>query len=422
MNISSISEVAKPIAQSRFKSEQMRSLCLYLFMIYTPAALFFSFFPLYYKDIGYSEQMYGLQNALLPIVGMIGNYAVGYMSDKWARMKPIMLLLLAVIIGIIYLIFQTDQVWQVMGLVLLFQLLWVPVSNLTDSMAMLAAKRLDRAYATIRGFGAAGFACAALIIGWILDRWPGGATMSWIGMVTVGLTFLMLLPIHDPRRDAYGPEAGEANRVESKSAGKVKMSELWSYVFTRPFLMFVSTLVLYQMAGAFNDQYFSYRIREMQGSQLHIGMGWMLPAAIEVIIFLYIGRGTFKFRPLPMLALSSIIMAVRGFILAWTDSLVLVMVMQAVQGIAIALFFIYLAEYMMELIPDRFRASGQALLYLVMSIGATMTGSLIAAYVVGHYGLNVLFTFNGVLLIGAMVGFMIGSRLESRGNDIQKVE
>ena len=53
----------------------------------------------------------------------------------------------------------------------------------------------------------------------------------------------------------------------------------------------------------------------------------------------------------------------------WTDSLVLVMLMQ--------------------LIPDRFRASGQALLYLVMSIGA-------------------------------MVGFMIGNRLESRGNDAKK--
>lgn len=414
MNIHAPPTLMKSDVESRFKREQMRSLCLYMFMIYTPAALFYSFFSLYYKDIGYSEQMYGLQNALLPIAGMIGNYAVGYLSDKWSKMKPILLLLLAVIIGIIFYIFQTNVVWQVMCLVLLFQFFWIPVSNLTDSMAMLAAKRLDRTYATIRGFGAAGFACAALAIGWILDRWPGGTTMSWIGMVTVGLTLLMLIPIKDPRSERYEHQIEALKDTEPKPSAKVKMSELWTYVFTRPFLMFVSTLILYQMAGAFNDQYFSYRIREMQGSQLHIGMGWMLPAAIEVIIFLYIGRGTFRLRPLPMLALSSIIMAVRGFILAWTDSLALVMVMQAVQGIAIALFFIYLAEYMMELIPDQFRASGQALLYVVMSIGATMTGSIIAAYLVGNYGLPILFTANGILLVCAMIGFMIGERLQQK--------
>lgn len=420
MTLPELSAVSDPVSLGRFRTEQTRALCLYIFMIYAPAALFFSFFPLYYKDIGYSDALYGMQNALLPIVGMVGNYLFGYLSDRWSRMKPIILVLLLVIMVLMYLIFQTQQVFIVMGLVLLFQFIWVPVSTLTDSMAMISAKRLERTYATIRGFGAAGFAIAALLIGWLLERWPGPATMGWIGVVTVALTWLMLLPIRDPRLESYGPKEELKSQADSSKRERVKMKDMWKYVLTKPFIWFMGTLVVFQMSASFNDQYFSYMIREMNGTQFHIGMGWMLPAAIEVFIFLYIGRGMHNFRPLPMLAIAAAIMAVRGFVLAWTDSLVVVMIMQAIQGISIAFFFIYMAEYMMQLIPDRFRASGQALQYLIVSIGATMTGSLIGAYLYANVGIKGLFITNGVLLVVATVGFLLGDRIDRYHDNFAK--
>lgn len=400
--------------EAGFRSMQLRLICIYVFIIYGPAAVFSSFFPLYYREIGYTDAMYGLQNALLPIIGMIANALFGMISDKLSRMKPILLTLMALMMVSIYFIFHVSNVWLVMGLVFLFQFLWVPVNSLTDSMAMLAARRLDAAYATIRGCGAAGFAVAAVVIGWVLDLLPGRTTMGWVAIILVALTWIALLPVRDPRELNYMPGDEQGGPSASAEKPKVKMNELLQYVRTPRFLWFIATLVLYQMTFAFNDQYFTYLIHELNGSQFYVGMGWMLPAAIEIGIFMYFGRIRQRFRPLPMLAISAVILMLRSFVIAWTDALWLVMVMQAIQGIAIAFYFTFLADYMMELIPDRFRASGQALLFMMISLGATMTGSLIGAYIYAELGVKTLYGASGILLILATAGFLWTEQVDRR--------
>ncbi|MCM3338362.1 MFS transporter [Paenibacillus sp. MER TA 81-3] len=411
---------------SFYRKRQLRYMYVYMFMLFTPAAVFSSFFPLYYKDIGYSDAMYGLQNAVLPIVGMIGNYLIGYLSDKFAAMKPLLLALLLALIGVLFFVFHTSEPWTVMGLIFVFQFLWVPATSLTDSMAMLAARRLGDSYAVIRGCGAAGFAVSAVLIGWLLERLPGHASMGWIVMVLVGLTGCALLPLRDPRRDDTPRNAAEAlaAEVSEESAGglstrkkpqeKVNMKEFWSYVFTRRFVLFMVVLIIYNMTLIFNDQYFSFMIRDMNGSSLDIGLGWMLPAATEVFVFLYLGRSGRQFRPLFMLALSAVIMAARALVIYTTDVLPLILFMQAVQGVGIALYFIYLAEYMMDLIPDRFRASGQAVMSVIISIGATMTGSLIGAFIYNQLGTKALYLGMGLLLLVSAAGFIAAERLEGR--------
>ncbi|UHA76091.1 MFS transporter [Paenibacillus sp. 481] len=402
-----------------------------MFMIFTPAALFSSFFPLYYKDIGYTDAMYGMQNAILPIIGMVANYLFGYISDKFGSMKPMLISMYVLLMGVLYFIFQTSDPWIVMGLVFLFQFLWIPAMMLTDSMAMLAARRLGDSYAVIRGFGAAGFAVAALLIGWLLDALPGNSSMGWIAIALVGLTCCALLPIRDPRRQSVDDRKGSTGTSAATDATEptdatvasdpkgaqrepVQMRELWKYVLTKRFILFAFIMLIYQMTFVFNDQYFSFLIREVNGTAFDIGLGWMLPAAIEVGVFLYLGRSNKRFKPLPMLAISAVIMAVRAFVIGMTDSLPIILFMQAVQGVAIAIFFVYLAEYMMELIPDRFRVSGQATLSVVLSIGATMTGSLIGAYIYNQWGLKMLFYAMGVLLIVTVVGFFIAERQEKK--------
>ncbi|MCR8844025.1 MFS transporter [Paenibacillus sp. SC116] len=402
----------------RFRTMQFRYLCVYMFMIYTPAAAIQSFFPLYYRDSGYTDAMYGLQNALLPIVGMIGSFLFGLISDKRSRIKSILMTIMLLLMVVIYFIFHVSSLWLMMGLVLLFQFLWAPVSSLTDSMVMLSARRLNQTFATIRGFGAAGFAVAAGIIGWILDLLPGESTMGWIVIGLIGCTWLTLCLIRDPRSPQYVHSEQEKKSEKEQEIGQgtakeeVRILDLAPYIMTPRFMFFIAAMIVYQMTFSFNDQYFGFLIRELNGTSVHIGLGWMLPAAVEVAIFLYLGRSRHRLRPLPMLAISAVIFSIRSFILAWTDSLVVVMLLQAVQGIAIAFFFIYVAEYMMETIPDKFRASGQAVLQMIMSIGAAVTGSVIGAYLYHHYGLEGLFVTGGWLLMISIGIFLWAERLE----------
>ncbi|RJG22567.1 MFS transporter [Paenibacillus thiaminolyticus] len=396
------------------RQSQIRRMYLYMFMIFTPGAVFSSFFPLFYRDIGYTDAMYGMQNAIMPIIGVVGNYLFGYVSDKFARMKPLILGLILALIAVLYFVFHVTDPWTVMGLIFLFQFLWVPMMTLTDGMAMLASRRLGDSYAVIRGFGAAGFAVSALIIGWLLGRLPGHAAMGWIMMALLAATGGVLLMIRDPRRPGADDREGPAEHGTPTGTEAANMSQFWKYVFTRRFLLFIAVLITYNMTLIFNDQYFSFLIRELNGTSFHIGLGWMLPAATEVIIFLYLGRTGRQFRPLTMLAWSAVILGIRALVIYVTDWLPLVLFMQAVQGIGIALFFVYLAEYMMDLIPDQFRASGQAVMQVALSIGATMTGSIIGAYIYSQWGNKALFLVMGAVLAIAAGGFAAADRLERR--------
>lgn len=393
--------------RSDSRAAQLRMTYFYMFMAFAPGAVVYSFFPVYYKEVGYTDAMYGLQNALIPIVGMTANYLFGYISDKTSRMKGIILGLLLAMTALMFVLFRIQNPWTVMGFILLFQFVWIPISVLTESMAMLQAKRLGNTYAVIRGFGAAGFAVSAVAFGWVLDRFPGHQTLSWIMIVLALGTVACLLPIRDPRDRKI---AGSADRGGTKP--KVNMRELVLYVKDKRFIFFMLVLVMMNISFVMNDQYFSFLIRERGGTQFDIGLGWMLPAAIEVGVFMYLGRKGGRFRPLVMLAAAALIFGIRALVLAYAANLTLILVFQAVQGVAIAFYLVNLAEYMMLLIPDRFRSSGQAILNMVMSIGATVTGSLLGATLYNQFGIETIYGVSAALVLTAIIGFVIGQRLE----------
>ncbi|UNK18220.1 MFS transporter [Paenibacillus sp. N3/727] len=367
-----------------------------------------SFFPLYFKDIGYSGELYGLQNALLPLVALFSNYIWSILSDKLSRIKLLLIGLNMMSLLSVAVMFVMKSPLGVMAAMLTYQFFAAPVAVLVESFIMLKSRSLKISYASLRSAGAAGYSFAALIVGVALAYIAGFEPIGWMFLLFMALALISLIPVSDPRRSAKASEPVE----------RVSMKEAWP-LFRKPQVMlFLMVNCLCGMAMVMSDQYLSFLLVELGGTSLHNGLAWMIPAGIEVVVFILIGRLGSGFHPLFMLALGAFLFAVRSLLIIFTMNLAVLLFSQVILGIAIAIYLSYTAQYMIQLIPDRYRSTGQAVMSMFMSVFAATLGAVLGSFLFSNVDIKAVFIANCVLLVLASICFL-GLHIQDRRRSIQ---
>ncbi|WP_106769758.1 MFS transporter [Paenibacillus faecalis] len=377
-----------------------------VFLLFVPGGIVASFFPLYFKDIGYSGQLYGLQNAMLPFVALFSNYIWSILSDKLSRIKPLIIGLNLMSLLTVAVMFMIKNPLGVMVAMLIYQFFAAPVIVLVESFIMLKSRGLKLSYASLRSAGAAGFSFAALIAGVALAFFTGLQPIGWMFMLFMAFALVSLLPVSDPRKPSQTGEPVE----------RVSMKEAWP-LFRRPQVMlFLLVSCLCGMAIVMSDQYLSFLLVELGGTSLHNGLAWMIPAGVEVIVFILIGRVGSRLQPLFMLSVAAFLFTVRSMLIVLSMNLAVVMFSQVVLGIAIAINLSYTAQYMIQSIPDRYRSTGQAVMSMFMSVIAASLGAVLGSFLFSTVNIKAVFIANCVLLaLGALcyLGLHIWERQKS---------
>lgn len=380
-----------------------------IFLLFVPTGIVASFFPLYFKDIGYSGELYGLQNALLPIVALLSNYIWSILSDKLSRIKLLLIGLNMMSLLSVAVMFTLKNPLGVMAAMLIYQFFAAPVAVLVESFIMLKSRSLNLSYASLRSAGAAGYSFAALIVGITLGYITGLQPIGFMFLLFMTLALISLIPVGDPRR----PSKDSAEPVE-----KVSMKEAWPLFREPQVLLFLIVSCLCGIAMVMSDQYLSFLLVDLGGTSFHNGLAWMIPAGVEVIVFIIIGRRGSQFHPLFMLALSTFLFAVRSLLIIFTMNLAVLLFSQAVMGIAIAIYLSYTAQYMIQLIPDRYRSTGQAVMSMFMSVFAATVGAVVGSYLFSQVDIKAVFIVNCALLVLATICFL-GLHIRDRRGSAQ---
>lgn len=309
---------------------------------------------------------------------------------------------------LVALMFMMKSPLGVMASMLTYQFFAAPVSVLVESFIMLKSRMLNLSYASLRSAGAAGFSFAALIVGVAMAYITGFQLIGWMFVLFMSLALISLIPVSDPRRPAKATEPVE----------RVSMKEAWPLFREPQVTLFLMVSCLYGMAIVMSDQYFSFLLVDLGGSSLHNGLAWMIPAGIEVIVFILIGRLGSRFHPLIMLSLGALLFTIRSLLIVFTMDLVVLLFSQVVTGIAIAIHLSYTAQYMFQLIPDRYRSTGQAVMSMFMSVFAATLGAVLGSFLFSNINIKAVFIANGVLLGLASLCFL-GLHILDRRRSIQ---
>lgn len=155
----------------------------------------------------------------------------------------------------------------------------------------------------------------------------------------------------------------------------------------------------------------------MGASSTLIGMSMLIAAASEIPILYLLGKYGHKFKELPLLVFASIMYAVRLWLLGQLQSPEWIVASQLLNSVSFAIYFTSAMRYIIQLIPDQFRTSGQALYAIIWTGLAGLTSGLAGGFIYEHLGKLFYYNLASVIAIIAAIGFLFMIFMQNKFSD-----
>ncbi|CAG7625250.1 hypothetical protein PAESOLCIP111_02707 [Paenibacillus solanacearum] len=377
------------IRQSRTSSDV--ALRGFTFSFYATMSIIISYFPLYFQYKGFSTLQIGLLYSVGPMIGIVSNLFWGLTSDKYRTVKKIMILILIGQLIVAFLVFQTVTFWLLMVLMAIFFFFQSPMSSLNDSMTLLSISGTKKSYASFRVWGSIGFALGALVFGMVLKGFGTGLVPA-LSLTTIAVSLLLSLLLTDARDPTYK---------------KPDFAGLVPIVTSKPFLAFLLTIFTAALATRMNDGFLALFLQRLGADQTIVGYSWMASALSEIPIFIFLSKHGHKYKELPLLAICSFVYALRFLLMSLVDNPLWVIAIQTMHSLSFGIFLFTAIRYIQRIVPDQFRASGQALYAVIWSGLAGLVSGTLGGWIFNHWSPHAMYAAGSALSALAMIGFLL---------------
>ncbi|MCQ6558515.1 MFS transporter [Paenibacillus mendelii] len=361
----------------------------FTFSSYMTMAMVVSYFPLYFLDQGYTESQIGILYSTGPFISIFANLILGIASDRYRTIKKIMILLLFGQLVMVSFLFTTDSFIAVCFIMTAFYFFQQPMNPLTDSLILLSSQYTGTPYALVRIFGSLGFASAAFVFGQLLRQTGSSATL-----IICAFTILVTLLLSFKLRDYQG------------SLRKMEFGGFFKLIRKPEIVTFFVFVLIISIAHRMYEGFLAVTLRQMGASDSLVGIAWLISATSEIPILFLLGKYGHKFKELPLLAIASLMYAVRFWLIGHITSPMWVIPIQLMHSVTFAIYFATALRYISTVIPDEYRASGQAVYAVVWSGFAGIVSGTVGGSIYEHFGRGAFFQLAMVLALVASAGFM----------------
>lgn len=362
----------------------------YSFISYSTQALVVSFLPLYFLDKGYNESQIGFLYSVGPMISIFANMFTGFISDKnqtIVKLVRILFICQFIAIGMLH---QVDSFSITCLIMTAFYFCQTPINPLNDSLIMLSSKYTKTPYALIRIFGSLGFAISAYSFGFILKHVGTGHTVNLLLLTifaSIASTFII--------KDYHG------------SSKKFEMSGLLTILKQPKVSSFFLLLFLISTPHRMYEGFLAVTLRHIGASDSFVGLAWLISALSEIPVLFLLGKYGHKFKEIPLLIFASLMYALRMYLLSIITEPYWVVVTQLMHSVSFGIYFSTAIRYMAQLLPDEFRASGQAVYTIVwMGIAGTMSG-LVGGQIYASFGHQLFYQIATAFALVGAIGFFI---------------
>ncbi|MNO33897.1 putative nucleoside transporter YegT [compost metagenome] len=367
-----------------------------VFTIYGTSVLVYSYFPLFYAELGFSNSQIGLLYALGPMISLVANLFWSVASDKYRTIKKIMLILLIGQIIMTFILSVSTTFSVIIVIITIFYFFYYPVFPLSDTIGINAAKNHGKSFISIRVFGSIGFAASAIAIGYVLSA-IGSEQIMKVSIAIAAVCFILTIFIKD----------------QNTPVAKMNLSGIVPVLRQKELLWFFACVFFLALGTRMNDAFLTISLNELGASEDLIGWAMLASAGSEIPVFLYLSFKGEKYKELPLLVLASLIFAVRFFLMSTTTSPEGIVMVQLMHGITFGIFYVTAIRMLTRLIPDQFRATGMALFTIVWSSLSGLISGTFGGIVFEHLGRDQFYLIAMVTSIIACLGF--ASRYLYRG-------
>ncbi|MFD0678116.1 MULTISPECIES: MFS transporter [unclassified Paenibacillus] len=371
------------------------------FAFYSTMAVITSYFPLYFQSKGFSALQIGLLYSIGPMISIVSNLFWGFMSDKFHTVKKILVGILVCQLIMAFFVSQSLHFGLLMALMALFFFFQSPTSSLTDSLTLLTIRGTKKSYASFRLWGSIGFAAASLVFGiWLKENGPNYTFLLCLGTISISLMLSLFL-----------------TDVQSTTFKKPDFRVLAKIIGSKRFLMFLLSVMIVSVAHRFNDGFLGLFLQRLGADQSIVGWAWLVSASSEIPAFLLLSKYGHRYKELPLLVVCSLVYVIRFIFMSQIENPLLVIAVQALHSISFGIFMFTVIRYIQRIVPDEYRATGQAIYAVTWSGMAGLLSGVIGGWVFNIAGPHVMYGVGAILAFIGMISFLLLHLLQRETED-----
>ncbi|WP_438351080.1 MFS transporter [Paenibacillus sp. FA6] len=368
----------------------LRYFLFFYVFIYAGNAVYGTFLPLYFQDIGYSALQIGTLLSLGPFVAILAQPLWGALGDR-AKTKNSILLFLLAGCGITILLYPlSTQFTYLLLMISIFTFFQTSIFAIGDTITLEAIdKHKIGNFGHIRMGGTFGFAMMSLVFGIISKDHISSIFIVYFSIIVVAFLLVLKFP------------AVEGHQAHGH---KVSITILFK---NRMLMIYFGFNFILQITLGYYYAFFPMYFRELGGDNVLLGWSMVISSLSEVPFLLFADK-IFKRVKIPYILLAAAVFtALRWFLFSIIDTPIWVLPVQALHGLIFIVLTVTMATYINKEVPKELKASGQTLNGL-MNLGvARIIGSFAGGIATTSFGIRNVFMYNSIVALVSMVAFVL---------------
>lgn len=367
---------------------------LFNFFLYGSIGTLLTFFPVYFDSIGLSEVLIGLIMAGGPFISILANPFWGYWSDRLQNIKRIILIMIFSSLIVVQFVFQLDSIVYVVIAMLIFFFFQMPLFAQSNSLILNTIEGTRYKFGAFRLWGSLGWSVMVMSAGPILSK-------IGIGNLWIVYTFILLLAIGATVKLPSGKVEGIEKIKKGSYAKKIFGNKL--------FIAFVILGILISVPNSINQTFSSLYIKQLGGSEFHIGWNAFVMAIFEIPVFLLLDRFLKRSTKtmLRVIIVVSFIFVLRWFLMSMAVTPEHIIMIQVLHSITFASYYYIGTILTSQLIPVQLRSSGQAIFAITWGGISGLIAGISGGFMYDKLGPSQMYAVSTYIALAGAVGFII---------------
>ena len=349
---------------------------LYFFLFFGVASIVGMLVPfLQYK--GYNPMEIGILISLYTISGMLGQFFIGYICDKFSTIKKIFFpsIIIMMITNTVAVMF--DQKVMFYSSFLIMGFFYYIVVNLLDSWVMENNENIKCKFGPLRAFGSIGWAMGVLVSGFIISKF-GYNTVNIMYIVTTSIALMVSFKLKDTSKECK-------EKIDFKPLFKNK-----EYLLT--------IVILLTICIAFRSycQLIPYTIESIGGTTSNLGIFNCISSVSEIVMLICCSKIMHKFSPDKLLILSPLAILLQTLILYFIPNINIIYISGIFQIFTYPIILMVGRIMIDRISPKNLKTSSQLIGFAIFNSLGTIIGSIGMGFIIEKLNIK----FANLVLIG----------------------
>lgn len=340
---------------------------------------------------GLSGKEAALVLSITPIMMFAVQPFYGFLADRLGHKKTI--LFSSLIAGISYTgyLFPGGTAW-IIGVTILMSVFYNTLQPVLDSMALQVAKTdASFSYGSLRVFGAIGWSVTTIVTGQLID-----AVSMHVIFIVAAITMLLAFLF------SFGFSAAVQEKSESHTfAGAAELLK------NRSLLFFLLGVLIVSTAATTIWNFYSAYMKENGATDSWVGYGLSFQGLCEIPLFYLAARIILKWGLKPTLLLTTMVTIIRLLLYFGIQHSKAVIGVELLHGISWSLFWVVCVEFTGKIVPAKWLATGQSLLYAAYFGAGAIAGNYWTEFFISKgWKMADIFLLNAGLTVVALLLFL----------------